>query len=77
MPTTTTTTRRTLVVEGDELPRWARALSGQPASGEQIEASDAADERAENGLIRIDSDGTVIPAGGRILGETVTAWVTL
>lgn len=54
-----TTTRRIQIDNYDTAPEWAQALDGTPATADQIEASDV----AEQGLIRIDETGAVTSHG--------------
>lgn len=71
------TDTRTLVAD-DDIPAGIEDPTGQPATPDQIEASD----QAVNGLIYIDgSDGTVCPEGSfaeqsaRQNGTLVKVWV--
>lgn len=66
-----TNTRRIQIDNYDTAPEWAQALDGTPATADQIEAS----EEAEQGLIRIDVDGNVIKPGAFCTSDTVAIWV--
>lgn len=66
-----TTTRRIQIDNYDTAPKWAQALDGTPATAEQIEASDA----AEQGLIRLRRDGTPIRPGQYHNGGALRVWV--
>lgn len=72
MTATTTSTRHLIIVEDD-----GHQIDAGPATAAQLEASDDAADRGQDGLIRIDADGDPVAPGAWYQGQLRTAYVEL